>query len=270
MRDTSAGCMMRTQWRSSKGCSASMSPQGCFDTALMRAHSVCSIGPMIQKVRRAARGEPQPLPLAAQMLLAAKHTPRAMLARRAQSLGRLRKTFPHSGALDTLAREVAQELEVFCVEMDLDSIFGERVRRESAEYLIEELAREAHSHFVLDAGAKRLEEKFLDYLDVTGTRADFDEDLRTLSEDVEASWELVGGWLDAFIDQRREDEAPVAHLRAETIASILVQNRVEREVSSAATQVEIKGLLGQHPRIEDQVMHDPARHLFDPARPLHP
>ncbi len=177
---------------------------------------------------------------------------RKMLVRRAQSLGRLRKTFPNTDALDVLIEEVHEELERFCTAHELEDVFTHGVRGEAAEYLIEELSQGEHPHFVLNADAQRLSEKFLDYLDITSTRADFDEDLTTLADELEATWELGGGWLDGFIAQRRDDEPPVGHLRAETIAHLMTRDTVDREVSSAQTSATVKGLLGQHPNIEDQ------------------
>ena len=177
---------------------------------------------------------------------------RKLLVRRAKSLGRLRKTFEQSEAARALVDEVAEEITLFCAQYEVDEIFLPYIVREAAEYLLEELSSSGEPRFVLGAQAEHLVTKFFDFLDTTGNKIDFEEDLKTLDRELMASWELVTGWLDAYISQRRADEPPVTHLRDEAIGFILTRDRIEHEVSSARIETVIKELLGQHPRIENQ------------------
>lgn len=196
------------------------------------------------------------LSLAAQK--SAKESPaqrrRKLLVRRATSLGRLRKTFTSSGAAESLIEEIQQELQRFCELHDLDHIFADYIVREAAEYLIEELSSGANPRFVLGAQAENLATKFNDFLDTTGNNQGFEEDLSTLSGELMASWELAMGWLQAYISQRRSDEAPVTHLADEAVGLILTRSLLDHEVSSARIETSVKELLGQHSRIDNQVM----------------
>ena len=194
------------------------------------------------------------LSLAAQQ--SAKESPaqrrRKLLVRRARSLGRLRKTFEQSEAAQNLIEEIIEELTTFCQDYELTDTFAPFMIRDSAEYLLEELSSSGEPKFVLGAQAENLVTKFHDFLDSTGNRKDFEEDLQTLERELEASWELTSGWMEAYISQRREDEVPVAHLKDEAIGYILTKGRVDHEVSSARIETTIKSLLGQHPRIQNQ------------------
>ncbi|MEC9441432.1 MAG: DNA repair ATPase [Myxococcota bacterium] len=179
---------------------------------------------------------------------------RKLLVRRAQSFGRLRKTFSSASAVAELRAEVARELGGFCEEHGLDDIFSGRVRVEAADYLIEELAAGEHPHFILNSEAEQLARKFFDHLDLSNSRKDFEDDLETLTGELEASWELASSWLAAYTEQRREDETPVGYLMDETIAYLITSGQIEREISSAKTETQVKELLGQHPRIVSQVL----------------
>ncbi len=194
--------------------------------------------------------------LAAQQ--SAKESPaqrrRKLLVRRATSLGRLRKTFTQNSATQTLLAELQHELTLFCDEHELREIFADYIIREASEYLLEELSVGANPRFVLGAQAENLVTKFTDFLDTTGNHQGFDEDLSTLGGELMASWELSMGWLQAYISQRRDDEAPVAHLAEEAVGFLLTRELLDHEVSSARIETTVKELLGQHPRIEAQQM----------------
>ena len=179
---------------------------------------------------------------------------RNLLVRRARSLGRLRRTFSRSDAIDRLQQEVFEELSRFNEEHDLSDVFDELTTREAAEYLIEELAQGGEMRFIMNKEAENLVTKFFDYLDITNTHADFDEDLESLEGEPRALWELASSWMLAFVAQRRDDEAPVDHLIEDSIAYILTRERLPRQITSARTDAQVTGLLGQHPRIEAQVL----------------
>ena len=174
---------------------------------------------------------------------------RRLLARRAQSLGRLRKAFAHADAAQALQEEVEEALEAFMRRSDLDAL-GSYVP-EAAAYLIEELAAHDPPRFVLNREAERLGTKFIDHLESSGARGAFEEDLEALGGEVEAAWELVSGWLGAFAAGREGADATEA-LMPEAIAHIMTKGRLEREVSSAKSEAVVDGLLAQHPLIHDQ------------------
>ena len=179
---------------------------------------------------------------------------RKLLVRRATSMGRLKRTFDQSDAAHVLVAEVAEELARFCHEHELKEAFPHYILSEAAAYLIEELSAGDSPRFVLSAEAERFATKFLDFLDTSSNRQGFEEDLSTLSGELSASWELARGWMEAYIAQRRSDELPVRHLVDEALGHILTRERIDRETSSARIEAVVKGLLGQHPRIQAQQM----------------
>jgi SpoVK/Ycf46/Vps4 family AAA+-type ATPase len=174
---------------------------------------------------------------------------RAQWMRRAQSLGRLQQAFSQRGAVDALVTDLAHGLTAFVEEQLLDAD-APRVM-EAARYLIDELAAAA-PRFTLGADAARMADAFWDHLDIAGVRAALEEDLRSLSGELKPATELVGSWLDAFIDSRPDQLGELRHLRGEAIAHLITRGQLEREISSARVHTTLSGVLGLHPRIKDQ------------------
>ncbi len=156
----------------------------------------------------------------------------------------------------------------------------------AGEYLALELMAPS-PRFVLAASAESLRERFLRDLDLRGVRGAFEEDLKpTTSDSGDASdysgagdgpdsahrLRLAYAWVAAFSRSRADRAAtPGDALEAATalvtaaqaeatgasergIGAGRIDLRIDREVSSALTEAEVKGLLGRHGRIVDRTM----------------
>ncbi|MFC0527942.1 DNA repair ATPase [Phytohabitans kaempferiae] len=164
---------------------------------------------------------------------------RAGWSTRVGSLARARAAFGPSPAVDELQAELSAAVRDFLVErrLPLDGHLA-------GEYLFEELAS-APAGFVTSAGARDLLDRFHRALGGEKAKSDreFEEDLRSLGDDLAARHQLVSAWLTAFAGQ-----APPADL-PEAIAVLLCGADLPRHDSSAVLSATVEGLLGTHPRI---------------------
>ncbi len=172
--------------------------------------------------------------------------------RQAESLGRLRQTFERAPAALAFERQLATKIAAFhrdVVGRELD----EGLSTSGGRYLFEELARGGR-RFVVSGPAEALRSALWSHLEAEDLARGLQEDLRNLREDLAASVRLASAWVEGFVarsDSSPGEEAPYVD---EVIALLLVEGRQEVEVSNALTEVEIEGLLGQHPRIEGGTM----------------
>ena len=188
--------------------------------------------------------------------------------RRALGLQRLRSAFGDGAAHQRLAAELAEAIAAFAEASGVGDILG-RGPVAPAEaglagrYLLEELMAEA-PRFVLSAAAARLREALLQDMELGGVRGAFEDDLRALAatEDdggIVHRLTLARAWLEAFV-RSRPDRAAEDHAVVEAAALLATDGldagggSLGREVSSALTEIEVKGLLGHHARIRDRVM----------------
>ncbi len=176
---------------------------------------------------------------------------RALFARRAQSLGRLRVAFDDDGPLRELVEDLVEALGAFTKAQALPHT--PREVRDAAGYLVEELLKDRPT-FVVSAEAQDLMERFLMSLDVAGTKLAFEEDLQTIDGELGDGWGLMMGWLGGFLRRRREPIPGALDALPEAAALLLTQGKLEREVSSSRASAKVEGLLGQHPRIQQQAM----------------
>jgi MoxR-like ATPase len=176
---------------------------------------------------------------------------REAIHRRAASLGRLRVAFGHSDELVAFSNELAGHIRAFHEARGIEVSEGEA--RLAGAYLAEELMAD-RPRFKTSSDAIALEDALLKKLDLDGTRRAFDEDLRSIGQDLRARLALVRAWLEAFV-RRSNDEATKARAHATFEAAVLIlTDNLDREESSAFTRAEVKDLLGQHPRIENRTM----------------
>ncbi|MEO1273400.1 MAG: DNA repair protein, partial [Myxococcota bacterium] len=172
--------------------------------------------------------------------------------RRARSLGRLRETFGHPAPLaqfgDELSEKLAHFLEAHTLRASEDEI------HQAGRYLAEELVSDP-LRFVTSSAADRLRDAFLTNLDGHNTRRDFEDDLRAFEEDIGSRIHLATGWLQGFVDRAGSDlDADMREAVPEAAVLMLTEGHLDRDVSSATTTMQATGLLGQHPRIDDQTL----------------
>ncbi|MFZ5440966.1 MAG: DNA repair ATPase [Myxococcota bacterium] len=177
---------------------------------------------------------------------------KASLHRRALSLGRLRARYPGSPALEAVAQELLPSLRVFLETARLSVTTAEL--QTTASYLVEELAQEP-LRFVVAGDAVALRDDLYASLDLAGQRLIFEDDLRALEGDLPARFRLAREWLEAHARQAGAKAAGWSLVVPEAAALIAVDEKLlSREVSSALLSFEVKGLLGQHPRVVSQTL----------------
>lgn len=172
--------------------------------------------------------------------------------RRSQSLGRLRQRYPGTPALEAVAQELFPSLKIFSETARLTVTPGELSI--AAHYLAEELAQEP-LRFVVAGDAVALRDDLYAGLDLAGQRLIFEADLRALDGDVAARYRLAQEWLHAHAKQAGARSAIWLTVVPEAAALIAAdETMLSRDISSALLGFEVKGLLGQHSRIQNQVM----------------
>ncbi len=180
----------------------------------------------------------------------AEHPGKAAYQRRAQSLGRLRIAFSGRAAQTKLNHEIADDIAAWVEATSLEIPAG--LARAAARYLVEELANE-RATFTTSADAQRLRDGLLDHLEAAGARRAFEEDLSSLEGASAARFGLAKAWLEAFLDgNEKEALAGLGHAIPEAAVVLCTERSLNREANSALTSVEVEGLLGSHPRIQNQ------------------
>jgi hypothetical protein len=172
--------------------------------------------------------------------------------RRALSLGRLRARYASRSGLDAVAAELLPALRTFAEASRLEVSPAELAV--ASRYLSEELADEP-LRFAVSRDAVSLRDHLLVALDAAGQRLVFEEDLRALDGDVSARFRLGRAWLEAHAATAGEHAATFTPVVSEAAALLAVDEaRLSREVSSAVLEVQVTGLLGQHPRLQGQAL----------------
>ncbi|MEW5738713.1 MAG: DNA repair ATPase [Myxococcota bacterium] len=173
-------------------------------------------------------------------------------SRRALSSGRLRARYASRAGLDAVANEVAPALRSFAEANRFEVAPAELAV--AARYLSEELA-EAPLRFVVSRDAVALRDDLVSVLDTAGQRLVFEDDLRALEGDVGSRFRLARSWLEAHA-AGAGDRAPAFSRVVPEAAALLAVDEVvlSRQVSSAVLEIQVKGLLGQHPRVQGQTL----------------
>ncbi len=182
---------------------------------------------------------------------ALEESERSVLHRRARSFGRIRDRLDSVIPQMELAREIEPRILAAAQAHRLDTT--EALVRVAARYLVDELAAEK-PRFVVSVSASTLRDSLFSEVDRAGNRRDFDDDLRTLEKHPAERLGLVRSWLTALIG-RYPDLAAHQHALLEAAALIATDRKVDREPSSAAIEVTVGGLLGQHPNVKERSLH---------------
>lgn len=176
---------------------------------------------------------------------------RTLVHRQAVSLGRLRETFGRAPGFDAFVSDLATALADFASRWRL-ALPAEQVRL-AADYLARELADE-HPRFVLGAEARSLQQALERRLDSPSARRAFEEDLRALEGAPAEQFRLCAAWLRAAADESDETRA-FENAIDEAAALLVTGSRLDREEDSAEIAAEVRGLLGQHPRVRNGTLH---------------
>ena len=165
--------------------------------------------------------------------------------RQCRALRELRRHHGDTPAAAALAVELGHAVRAVAEQAGLDATPAAAAGR----YLVEELGEVPRTHLVKSGVASELEKRFLEHLRLLGAQEALFEDLRALQNDPSAGLRLARAWLDAFIAKQAPAQAEVA---PELAAWLVVGDGLPVEVVNARTQVELDGLLGQHPRIAER------------------
>jgi len=178
--------------------------------------------------------------------------------RQAWSLGRMAATLPNPPALaafcGALADRIGAALSDWAPLLPEGALSASTLRLAGA-YLAEELSAE-RPRFVASAAAVSLQEGLLAHLDRHGGRRNFDDDLRGLDDHPQERFRVGRAWIEAF-RAHAEDERlrALGHVDLEAAVLLCTQGLVDSDTSSAVTEVDVTGLLGNHPLIKKGVLH---------------
>ncbi len=183
------------------------------------------------------------------LLWMAEQPPGQPLRSRAVSLARLRSTFAGTAAADAaradLAADLATAVSAFAAGAGIELPAAEAEL--AASYLIEELGHEQPRPTV-GATAVRLRDGLLTRLDRDGSRPRLLAELAEKGTPLGERFELARAWLLALLDQ----DTALAPARPEVdgaAALLLIGDALATQPSAARLEVELEGLVSNHPRI---------------------
>ncbi|MEO8900143.1 MAG: DNA repair ATPase [Polyangiaceae bacterium] len=171
---------------------------------------------------------------------------RDLLARRAESIGRLRASFGDQSAGLALAREFEGPIAKYAEGVGLGRAVPAAF---AARYLVEELGV-TRPTFTVSARAEQLRVEFQRHLDEAAARRGFEEDLSLLEAHGPERLGIALAYLDAFLKQHPNPS--LARHRLEVAARLLVLGGASFEVLSDPTEATVTGLLGTHPKLKNR------------------
>ena len=163
----------------------------------------------------------------------------------ARSLGRLRAEIGDNAATRSLAAELSRAIEAFYTAREI--AFAPAAAQVAGAYLVEELAQD-RPHFVVSGEATILRDRFNAYINLRGLRSDLERDLSAL-DDLRARWYLARAWVDSYL--ATGDAGEGAQFVRDELVGLLLTPKLDRHESTALLRIEVEGLLGQHPRVQD-------------------
>jgi len=179
---------------------------------------------------------------------------------RAQSAQQMKEVFNSSQAIDLLQAEVASFIELFLNQhfagAELKDQFDNIDVQAAASYLVAEMSR-GRIEFVCSKYALGLLEDLKRSMSDANWRK-YQASLVQLQGQPGKRWNLSIAWLSALLDSRRESQAeaqPLIDYIPEAVALINAEDRLERRHSQVDLQLSVKGLLGEHRRIEDRQLN---------------
>ena len=177
-------------------------------------------------------------------------SPQKDWAERAKSALQIKQVFNQSKALKRLQKEIQQHLETWLehypIPIDATS------KTHSAEYLCLELAQES-IHFVSSQYARELQEELRRKLEIAHAWTQFTHTLHKLQQQPNERWAFAESWLEAFLT--KHEKKSLAHYIPETIALLIADQDVNYNPLDKALECDIGDLVGDHPRIKQQILH---------------
>ncbi len=171
---------------------------------------------------------------------------RDLLSRRAESIGRLRASFDDSAPLLALARELDEPIRDYVRSVGLGD--GAPVAF-AARYLVEELTVQG-PRFTVSARAEQLQSEFQRHLEELAARRGFEEDLSLLAAHGPERLGIALAYVAAFLKQK--PNPLLARHHWEVAARFVALDAATVNVSPAAVDGVVTGLLGSHPRLKNR------------------
>jgi MoxR-like ATPase len=171
-------------------------------------------------------------------------------SRMAQSLSQLQRAFNVSNAFASLRGELAGTLLEFIRDSGLP--FDAHEAEIGAEYLSLEFAK-PKLQFEVSQNGDRLAKRLQQQMKAIHHQTAFTETLQRLANEVGRSWRLAASWVDGLLQFQPQAEDGFA--RDEAVALLLLDDALPLQVQGVAIQQNVAGLLGDHPRIDNQSLN---------------
>lgn len=173
--------------------------------------------------------------------------------RSARSIKQIHHTFEHEEQVFSqhIINELAEVIEAFAESMQVT--FITTTYQAVATYVFSEIQKKPTS-FTLSHAAIKINEGFLHDLEHHDKRRDFEEDLRALNGQLAQQIHLVYAWLTAYGSTQPEINN---HYFYEVVMILLVGRKLKQASNATQTQLIVKGLAGQHPRIRERGFSTP-------------
>ncbi len=171
---------------------------------------------------------------------------------RAQSAKQMQKAFGSDRALRQLEANIAESVNRFLEKQPFPPLNGDAIPSaiQIARYLVAELSH-SQPAFITSRYGRELADELQHALDEDSWRQ-YQETLNSLSGQVVSRWQLTLAWLGALVEHKKK--AHLAHYLPEAAALINAHQRMEWRICEANTEIDVKGLLGDHPTLKNQTL----------------
>ena len=159
----------------------------------------------------------------------------------------LDRHFPGNAATAELVDALALAIDTFAAQENLSA---DRGTRAIAEYLAQELASPT-PQFTVSQSAQDLLRAFRDQLRARSLEQDLNHATKLLEDQVGLKFRTLCAWMQAIAGSSAAGKERAV---AEAALMALVNDESRFHIKAASVELEIRGLLGQHPRVSDQSM----------------
>ncbi len=165
----------------------------------------------------------------------------------AKSAVLLQQSLNTPGAFNKLIEPVQKAIQRFLEEQPL----SHENPAIAAEYLCHELASPDTS-FTTSPQSQKLVDTFWNHLAKIGHRVDYQNTLQQLKGQCLPQWHLTEAWLQGLHQQIEQQH--LQRFVPEAIMIILADKNIQRKPGSAALDIRIENMMGEHPRIENRCL----------------
>lgn len=168
---------------------------------------------------------------------------------RAKSATKIQQLFGNGEGVELLVTDITEKIVSFNKTYNLE--FSDLECTKASEYLVYELSKD-RVEFTTTRYAADLSEDLTQHLKISDALKSFENELKSNAEDVGTAWRSAITWLEAFISHKEQDES--LHYVSEAAAHLILGNKVKRRLTEFQLRKEVEGLLGSHPKINNQTL----------------